>query len=196
VGSTLSSGLDSSSVSVMAANLLKKKGIRLPVFTSIPQYDCQQLIGQKRIVDEGPLAAKVVDHNGNMDHYLLKSENISVLEGIKKALWIHDQPVHASGNAYWIVDMMDKARLIGCSVLLTGQCGNATISWPTPAYYNWYISPRVPVINFKNLADWKLLQKNIIKPVLPNYIIKLARKIKKRFQALGKIFSYKSSFCP
>jgi len=177
-GSTLSSGLDSSSVSVVAANLLKNHGTRLPVFTSAPKFECQQFIKSKRISDEGPLAAKVAINSGNMDHYLIKSENTTVLEGIKKSLWIHDQPVHAAGNAYWIADMMEKAKELGCSTLLTGQCGNATISWPTPNYSRRFMSPNAPEINFKNLTHWNNFKTNILKPATSEYVQTLIKKFK------------------
>jgi asparagine synthase (glutamine-hydrolysing) len=176
-GSTLSSGLDSSSVSVVAATLLKDQGVSLPVFTSVPKHECIQPHSSKRIFNEGPLASKVVKHNGNMDHYLLNSENISILEGIKKSLQNHDQPVHAAANSYWITDIMSKAKEIDCSALLTGQCGNATISWPTPSYFNLYNSPKLPVINFKNLTHWHSFKTKIVKPVLPEYFRTLIKNI-------------------
>ena len=197
VGSTLSSGLDSSSVSVVAANILRNQGARLPVFTSVPKYAWQAQIKSRRYADEGPLAAKVVEHNGNMEHYLLKSENISVLEGIIKTLWIHDQPVHAAGNAYWLVDLMNKAREIGCDTLLTGQCGNATISWPTPNYFNWYISSKRPIFNRQNLSDWKNFKKDILKPLLPDYLLSKLKRIRtgsnpwKKYSSLNLEFANK-----
>ncbi len=195
IGSTLSAGLDSSSVSVVAANILKSRGIRLPVFTSVPVQESDRLIKSKRITDEGTLASKIVLHNGNMEHYLLQSEDISVLNGIKKTLWIHDQPVHAAGNSYWIIDVMKTARNIGCGTLLTGQCGNATISWPTPNYFSWYTSPKKPVINFQNLAYWRLFKRNILKPALPEYIINFIKNLKngaspwKKYSAINLHFA-------
>lgn len=177
VGSTLSSGLDSSSVSAIAANLLKEKGIRLPVFTHIPLYDVQDQISPNRLANEGPLAAKLVEFNGNMDHFLLKAENITVLEGIEKMLWIHDQPFHAAANAYWIIDMMENVRKQGCNILLTGQFGNATISWPTTYYTNKFLSPKCPEINRKNLTNYKQFQKNILKPIIPKSIFNIYKRL-------------------
>ena len=178
VGSTLSGGLDSSSISAVAANLLKEKNTPLPVFTSVPKFECQHLISPRRISDESELASKVVAYNGNMQHILIKSENTSVLEGIKKTLWIHDQPVHAAGNAYWIIDMMQKALEMDCKTMLTGQCGNASISWPVGAYTNWYNTPRFPVLNFKNLSHWGLAKKNIVKPIVPIAFLNFINQLK------------------
>jgi asparagine synthase (glutamine-hydrolysing) len=176
VGSTLSSGLDSSSISAVAANLLKEKGIRLPVFTSVPMYECQHLVPPHRLADEGPLAAKLVEFNGNMDHNLCKAERISVLEGIRKMLWVHDQPFHAAGNAFWIVDMMENLQQHGCNVLLTGQFGNGTISWPTSGYTKQALAPQRPIISFDNLLHVKKFRQNILNPLIPipllNQIVK------------------------
>ena len=171
VGSTLSSGLDSSSVSAVAANLLKQKNVRLPVFTSVPLYDCQDQVPQHRLANEGPLAAKLVEFNGNMDHYLLDSKNVSVLNGILRTLWIHDQPVHAAANAYWIVDLMENAKRMGCNVLLTGQFGNGTISWPTAQYTNKYLAPKWPEFTLQNLMDLKLFKKKIATPIIPAFLL-------------------------
>lgn len=140
VGSTLSSGLDSSSISAVAANLLKEAGIRLPVFTSVPKYECQHLVPPHRLANEGPLAAKLVEFNGNMDHYLLKSESITVLEGIRKMLWVHGEPQFSATNAYWIINVMEATQQCGCNVLLIGQFGNATISWPVQRYIKEVLS--------------------------------------------------------
>ncbi|MHC1703190.1 MAG: asparagine synthase-related protein [Tenuifilaceae bacterium] len=178
VGSTLSSGLDSSSVSAVAANLLKEKGIRLPVFTSIPLYDVQDQISPNRLANEGPLSAKLVEFNGNMDHFLLKAENSSVLEGIEKMLYIHDQPFHAAANAYWIIDMMENVRKQGCNVLLTGQFGNGTISWPTAQYTNRLLAPKCPKITIENITHYKLFRKNILKPIIPSSIFNAYQTIK------------------
>lgn len=171
VGSTLSSGLDSSSVSAVAANLLKEKNIQLPVFTAIPLFDCQDQIPPHRLANEGPLAAKLVAFNGNMEHYLVNSKNTSVLEGIEKMLWIHDQPFHAAANAYWIIDMIESIQRLGCNVLLTGQFGNGTISWPTPQYTNRILTPAWPVFSLQNLTHLSLFKKNVVKPAIPTFLI-------------------------
>jgi hypothetical protein len=45
-------------------------------------------------------------------------------------LEIQDQPIHAAGNAYWIIDIAKHARQQGLGTILIGQGGNATVSWP------------------------------------------------------------------
>jgi len=178
VGSSLSSGLDSSSVSAVAANLLKEENIRLPVFTSIPLFDCRDQIPPHRLANEGPLAAKLVEFNGNMDHFLLRSENTSVLEGIEKILWIHDQPLHAAANAYWIIDMLESINRLGCTILLTGQFGNGTISWPTPQYTNCIQAPTWPAFSLQNLTHLSQFKRNIVKPVIPTFLINYYHRLK------------------
>jgi asparagine synthase (glutamine-hydrolysing) len=44
-------------------------------------------------------------------------------------LQIQNEPGHSAGNAYWILEMEQAAKAHGCHVLLTGQTGNAGISW-------------------------------------------------------------------
>jgi len=51
------------------------------------------------------------------------------VHAIRNGLQVHDEPGHAAGNTYWILDLLDSARRDGLGALLTGQGGNATVSW-------------------------------------------------------------------
>jgi asparagine synthase (glutamine-hydrolysing) len=130
VGATLSSGLDSGSVCILAARELAKEGKRLQAFTSVPLYDITGLVPKNRIGDEGPYAQALADKLGNVDVMLCKAENIGVLEAIEMKMKIHNQPGFSAQNAYWIVDILKHCKRHDIGVFLTGQCGNGTVSWP------------------------------------------------------------------
>jgi len=135
IGISLSSGLDSSSIAALAANELKTtSGVKLTAFTSVPLFTNEKLVRKGFIADEGILATKTVQFNGNIEHILVNAETVSPFEGIIKTLSIQDEPVHAAVNSYWINAIMDKASELGIGTMLTGQGGNATISWPTFGY--------------------------------------------------------------
>ena len=129
VGTTLSGGLDSGSVSVLAARHLREKGERLAAFTSVPMVDVASFTAKHRFGDESEFAGATAAHAGNIDVTWLRSEGVSPLEGIERMLEVHDEPGHAAGNQFWMFDLFDAVRSGSMRVLLTGQGGNATVSW-------------------------------------------------------------------
>lgn len=128
--STLSGGLDSGSVSVLAARELSAKGLKLQSYTSVPLYAINELELKNRFGNEFQYAQRVVDFSGNIQATYIDAKEISLLSGIKNCLFSHAEPGHAAGNYYWIQAILKQAQKDGINVLLTGQNGNGTISWP------------------------------------------------------------------
>lgn len=129
VGVTLSGGLDSGSVTALAARALLAQGTRLTAFTAVPLFDTSRTAGPKRFGDETCYAAATAAFWPNVDHHLLDSAGITPVEGIRRILAIMPEPAHAAGNYFWILDLLDQAKAHGLGTLLTGQGGNATVSW-------------------------------------------------------------------
>jgi len=161
VGATLSGGLDSGSVCVLAARELAKESKRLQAYTAVPLYDITGLVPKNRIGDEGPLAQALADKMGNIDITFCRAENISPLEGVEKVFKIHDQPGFATGNAYWLVNIFTESQNFGIGTLLVGQNGNGTVSWPTRGLMSKMRHPFIQMLrgykhNFKFLiGNWK-----------------------------------------
>ena len=128
--STLSGGLDSGSVSVLAARELSQKGLKLQSYTSVPLYSINNLELENKFGDERPFVQRVVDFSGNIKVDYINAKGISLISGIKKHLFSHAEPGHAAGNYYWIQAILKQARKDGIKTLLTGQVGNGTVSWP------------------------------------------------------------------
>lgn len=128
VAATLSSGLDSGSVCILAAKELAKEGKRLQAYTAVPLYDTPA--PKNRIANEGPYALALAGKLGNVDVTLCRAENVGVLEGIEKTLQIHNQPRFSVLNAHWIIDTFNNCKKDNNGTVLIGQNGNATISWP------------------------------------------------------------------
>jgi asparagine synthase (glutamine-hydrolysing) len=129
IGVTLSGGLDSGSVTALAARALGEQGKRLTAFTAVPLYDTSQTVGPRRFGDETEFAAATAAHWENVDHHLLDSAHITPIQGIYRTLAIMLEPAHAASNYFWITDLLDQAQAYGLGTLLTGQGGNATVSW-------------------------------------------------------------------
>jgi len=128
VAVTLSGGLDSSSVTVTAARFLRPGGQRLAAFTSVPLSDTSLYVG-KNFGDEYPLAQASAQFAGNVDLQPINAAGLTPIQAIRLVLKSHDEPAHAAGNFYWLYDLEQSASQQGCRVLLTGQLGNAGISW-------------------------------------------------------------------
>jgi asparagine synthase (glutamine-hydrolysing) len=128
VAVTLSGGLDSGAVTATAAGLLRNAGQRLEAFTSVPLDDPTNYVAD-RFGDELPLAEATARFTGNVELHTIDAAAISPIQAIRRMLPIHVEPAHGAGNAYWILELEQAAQAHGCRVLLTGQMGNAGISW-------------------------------------------------------------------
>lgn len=129
IGVTLSGGLDSGSVTALAASALADRNERLTAFTAVPRYDAQAGVGARHFGDETQLASATAARFNNIDHVFLNSEHISPLQGFRQQLAKMAEPVHAASNQFWMEDVLQQARERGLGTLLTGQGGNATVSW-------------------------------------------------------------------
>ena len=129
VGVTLSGGLDSGSVAVLAASVLAARNARLAAFTHVPMTDASQIFGSGGISDETMYARATSERHLNIDHEFLPAANLAPVQGIRHALSVIGKPTHAASNAFWIGDLLQAAQRQGIGTLLTGQGGNATVSW-------------------------------------------------------------------
>jgi asparagine synthase (glutamine-hydrolysing) len=129
VGSHLSSGWDSGSVTSVAAGLLANEGRRLRAYTSVPRRDwvpVYEVPGQ--ISDEGPLAATVAARHANIDHVLVEGPGIWDFAALDRYGRNCAQPMMTCHNAGWYNLLNNTARAQGVRVMLTGGMGNITIS--------------------------------------------------------------------
>lgn len=129
VGVTLSGGLDSSSVMAVAAGLLRERDQNIIAYTSTPLSDPSAYTNEKRFGDESHLAGAAARQAGNVEHHLVRAEAVSPLAGIKRVLRVYDEPTHGAANEFWIEALLEAAHQRGVGALLTGQSGNAIISW-------------------------------------------------------------------
>lgn len=127
VGTQLSGGMDSSSVTATAARLLGQQ--RLTSFTSVPQkgFSDENPIG--RFGDEGPAAALVAAMYPNIDHVLVQSRGEELISAVEQMGRLQGHPVFNPTNQLWFKTIMDQSRERGITVMLQGACGNATISF-------------------------------------------------------------------
>lgn len=126
VGSQLSGGLDSSSVTVTAARLLSRQDRRLTAFTAVPQH-AVEIPG--RLTDEGPHAAAVAAMYPNIDHVLVRHGAHSSFFLIDLFNSVQEEPIFNPWNYDWIYEICLRAQQRGIETLLIGQLGNLSISY-------------------------------------------------------------------
>jgi asparagine synthase (glutamine-hydrolysing) len=131
VASHLSAGLDSSSVTATAARLLAPG--RLTAFTAVPRDGFAGCRSAEVIPDEGPHAAAVAAMHPNIDHVLVPNSG-SPVAGLDRNFFLHERPVLNLCNAVWSEKIQDLARERKLGILLTGQRGNASISYDGLAF--------------------------------------------------------------
>ncbi|MBI2864750.1 MAG: asparagine synthetase B [Chloroflexi bacterium] len=166
---TLSGGLDSGSVTATAAGMLRERGERLLAFTSVPLSDTTAYVGPA-FGDELPFARATAEHAGNVDLHTIPAADVSPIAAIRRSLQVHGEPGHAAGNYYWILDLLDTARSHGCGVLLTGQCGNASISWKGDLFSQSFLAQG-------RQLGWRWWAKETLERQVPTGLSRLYRRI-------------------
>src|SRR5207302_6444625 len=171
VTATLSGGRDSGSVTAIAAPLLASHGRELTAYTSIP---CLPPDGapKTRVGHEWDQAhATALMAGANVRHIAIDAAEYGVLQGIEQLLAIHDGPSHAADNHYWIKAIVDTAVRDRAGVLLTGQMGNATVSWTGSGSALLALLGRQPRVAWELLVHaepglWFTLKRQILKLAL------------------------------
>jgi asparagine synthase (glutamine-hydrolysing) len=139
VGAQLSGGLDSSAVAATAAGLLN--GTQITCFTAVPRSGFQSLAGATHLENEGQAAAEVAALYPNMRHVLVDSSATSFLDILDHNNSLYDHPCFGPSNEVWFNATMARAREMGITVVLNGNCGNSTLSYEgIPALSVWFRS--------------------------------------------------------
>lgn len=178
VGVALSGGLDSGSVATLASPLLAAEGKKLTAFTAVPLF-APTGAGRNQIGDEWPLAEVIARQAGNIVHVPVRSEGVSILAAIERFLELKGEAGNAPSNYYWLLDIMERARGRGIGTLLTGQGGNATVSYDGSGelFRPLRRGDFRQVAGMLRLSEpdfWLTLKRQIVKPVLL-HIIRLFR---------------------
>ncbi len=127
--SSLSAGLDSAAVTATAARLCGATGGKVIAFTAVPREDYAGPCPARRIGDEGPLAAATAELYSNIEHVRIRAGHVSPLADLDRFYHLFDRPTLNLANWAWLSAINAAARERGLTVLLTGQMGNASLSY-------------------------------------------------------------------
>lgn len=192
LASQLSSGFDSSTVTALAAQQLAPLGQRLYAFTAAPREGFAGPVPKGRHGDESGGAQALAARFGNIDHELIRTAGVSVVDHMQMAIQNTDTLSHAPCNQVWITAIHQRAQALGCKVLLTGQLGNMSISYTGETYLaalfrrgkwrHWWRELRAMRVT-QGRSTWALLGKSAA-PSLPKPLWRWLAGRMKRYQPL------------
>lgn len=127
VAAHLSGGLDSGSVTALAAEALRARGLRLTALTGTALHISNR--SARRFEDEAAVAAQTAAFAGNVDQVVFACPDASMAGSVHHAVTRMGMLGHGVSNLYWIFAITAYARAHGYPVVLNGQVGNMSVSW-------------------------------------------------------------------
>ena len=158
-GILLSGGLDSSTVASFAAKNLQDQGKKLYSYTQIPESDYKLTDNPIIIENETAMVLHNKESYPNIECKFVVQEDKSCFHTIENCYNIFDEPVKPIINMANQLSMLNAASHDKCSIVFSGQHGNATISYGNiTTYISQMLSNGHIFKAFKNAnANCKLL---------------------------------------
>lgn len=137
ITSQLSGGLDSSAVTAVAAHLLQAKNQSLLALGSIAPPHQTYLTSKNWTADDSEYMEAIAKQYANINLHKVAGIGHSVFHEIDHYHEHSDVPYRNGYNRLWNEQMYQIAAQHNSRVILTGQYGNFTISWPGPPIRNF-----------------------------------------------------------
>jgi asparagine synthase (glutamine-hydrolysing) len=123
----ITGGLDSSSIAVIAADMLAATGNRLNTFTAVPEVGFAREELRGRYFDETPYVHRIAEVNRNILPHFIAPRREPYPEKIAEMIRKSMLPGGIL-NSLWGFDIFAAASSAGHNVMLGGDGGNVTIS--------------------------------------------------------------------
>ena len=127
-GIAMSSGLDSSSVGVLAANELHHHGKQLHSYTFVPYLTPDNYREGSRLLDESVPIRDLVKMYPNISATFLNNQGKNIFEDMTFCTGLLEMP-YKTGPFPNLYEICSTASDAGCRVLLNGSFGNNTVSF-------------------------------------------------------------------
>ncbi|MGA7933578.1 MAG: lasso peptide isopeptide bond-forming cyclase [Kovacikia sp.] len=196
VGSTLSGGLDSSSIACTARDLLQQAqqpNIRTfsAIFPSLAELDPR--------IDERVYMNAVIDQ-GNLESHWVRTDLVSPLVDLERVVWHGEEPSPAP-NLYLDWEVFKAAREHNVRVLFTGIDGDTTIT-----YGIQYLAELAGSFHWLKLLQegsalakvWNRPRRGVIwdygiSPVIPESLLRMKRRLQGRLVDGEPVWDIKST---
>ena len=179
IGCLLTGGLDSSSVSALAARALAENNQRLVAFTGVPRSGFDGSVPNGRYADETPYVDAIQNAAANIDVTYVRNNERDDFADLERFFIALEGPVRNPTNLGWVLAILRLAREQGRRVLLGGLYGNCTISWNgwsqavahlkrgklLTAYHQWQLYYRCT-----SYSRWVALRKLLVEPLVPEWL--------------------------
>jgi asparagine synthase (glutamine-hydrolysing) len=170
---TITGGLDSSSIAVIAADVLAPTGKRLNTFTAVPEsgFAREELSGA--YFDETPYVRQIATGNSNIIPHFVPPSKEPILEQIAQQIRIGGLSCGIL-NGLWVIDILVAARSAGHNVMLSGDMGNITMSYHGRQLFTELLVTGRWLQLFREIAcsnRWKArVRHHVIAPLIPGPI--------------------------
>lgn len=182
VGIALSSGLDSSSVGTIAADLLREQNETLFAGTYIP-YEEVPANTTHNIYNESEDVKSIIALHPNIVPHFLCNEGKNALSSVDDGLDTLEIPYKAFVNYPNLQEIYTLASSEGCRIMLSGQMGNSTISYGNMdhVFYHLYEKRKYPTLLkwMNNLARHMQIPRKKFIPGYLRYLRNVAKEYKK-----------------
>lgn len=125
----ITGGLDSSSIAVVAADMLAANGNRLNTFTAVPEVGFTREDLRGRYFDETPYVRQIAQLNPNLVPHFIRPSKGPLLKQIADQIRLGGSPAGMILNGLWVMDILGEAKSAGHDVVLGGEMGNLTMSY-------------------------------------------------------------------
>ena len=197
IASHLSSGLDSSSVTAVAARLLGDQGSSLLAYTAAPSIGFDGPVPPRRHADETVGAKALARRFANIEHIILRRDSASTpLDNLRETIEQLDRAPLNACNMVWEQAIRDDAAERGVKVLLNGNIGNMSISHDGMPYLPWLVlhgrwltlvkQYRLLKRRHPNM-HWRRMVRPCLMPLVPNRLWRARERAKGR---IGSLFDY------
>ncbi|HXG44121.1 MAG TPA: asparagine synthase-related protein [Gemmatimonadales bacterium] len=176
VGVVLSGGLDSTAVAGTAALQLRAAGRRVFAYHAAPRLGFRGEARPGVIADESGDVAAVAALHENLDLTVFRPDGRTPLDSMEAMFRWYGLPPRNPSNQWWGEAIYAAAREAGVRVLLTGDKGNATISYTglpsladlAAAGHWWYLWRELRALAAaKRQRLWPLAKHRVLWPLLP-----------------------------
>lgn len=128
IATELSSGYDSSTVTAIAALLMKKRGAGIRAYTAVPREGYASPVPSGWHGDESVGARALCAGLGNVEHVLIRSDETTILGGLADYIASSDRAPLNACNSAWARVLQSRVCADGARVLLSGAVGNLSTS--------------------------------------------------------------------
>jgi asparagine synthase (glutamine-hydrolysing) len=129
IGCHLSGGLDSSSVTAIAASILRDSDQKLTAYSYIPTSGATKTPIKFFNYEDSDFIEAFIREYRHINLIYIQDDHKSLFDYHQTFLPWLDVPMHIPTNALWLIACIENASQIGIKSLFNGVMGNITLSW-------------------------------------------------------------------